>query len=181
MVRVMGFVLCGGGSRRMGQDKALLETGGETLLYRTVRCLREAGCANVTLIGPPDRYAALGIAPVSEDPERGKGPLSGIVHALDLAGEDPAAILACDLPRLTPGLIRQLIDSFVEDAEIVSAAGEPLCAVYSPKVLPPAREALFAGRLRVRDLLNGNPRHIAVSAPSAIVWNANTPEDWAAR
>jgi molybdopterin-guanine dinucleotide biosynthesis protein A len=78
-------------------------------------------------------------------------------------------------------LIRQLIQSFVGDAEIVSAAGEPLCAVYSPNVLPPAREALLSGRLRVRDLLARNPRHIAVSAPTAIVWNANTPEDWAAR
>ena len=38
---VTGIVLCGGRSTRMGQDKASLLFGGETMLARSVRVMHE--------------------------------------------------------------------------------------------------------------------------------------------
>ena len=43
-----GVVICGGESRRMGSDKALLELGGLTLLERAVEVLQSA-CASKDL------------------------------------------------------------------------------------------------------------------------------------
>lgn len=161
----------------MGRDKALLEIGGEPLIVRTARCLESAGCAPVTWIGPPARYKNLGW-PVSEDPARGQGPLSGIIHALSLTTSPLAVVVACDLPHLTPAGIRHLLDSVKHDTDVVTASGQPLCAVYHPRILPQAAAALAARQLRVRDLI-AQLRHVAVGLPPEVVWNANTPEDWA--
>ena len=43
-VPIYGAVLCGGRSRRMGRDKALLELEGQTLLQRALACLYPCYC-----------------------------------------------------------------------------------------------------------------------------------------
>ena len=54
-----GFVLAGGRSSRMGRDKALLPLDGHTLVDHIAGLVQRAA-GNVTLIGPPERYATLG-------------------------------------------------------------------------------------------------------------------------
>ena len=61
-----GFILAGGASSRMGRNKALLEIGGVPLLVRTARLL-EPLVAAVTVIGPLERYTALGLHVVPDD------------------------------------------------------------------------------------------------------------------
>ncbi|MGH9360228.1 MAG: molybdenum cofactor guanylyltransferase, partial [Terriglobia bacterium] len=55
-IPVAGFVLAGGASRRMGQDKALLEIAGEPLFLRAANLLKPYVSA-VVLLGAPDSYA----------------------------------------------------------------------------------------------------------------------------
>ena len=75
-----GFVLAGGGSRRMGRDKALLPWRGSTLIqFVAGQVLNAAG--SVTLIGNPDGLAGLGY-PVIGDLHPGCGPLGGLETAL---------------------------------------------------------------------------------------------------
>ena len=78
--RAEGFVLAGGRSSRMGQDKALLQVAGRSLLEVALEKLR-------CLDGPAPRIAAarsdlLSHAPVIPDLHPGCGPLSGIEAAL---------------------------------------------------------------------------------------------------
>jgi len=65
--QVVGMVLAGGRSSRMGQDKALLEIGGRSLLRRSVALLGSLGLAQVVVSGDypgfdclADRYPKLG-------------------------------------------------------------------------------------------------------------------------
>jgi molybdopterin-guanine dinucleotide biosynthesis protein A len=46
-----GAVLCGGASRRMGRDKALLPLDGLPLAVRVAQALGEAGAAEVVAVG----------------------------------------------------------------------------------------------------------------------------------
>ena len=45
------YILAGGASRRMGQDKALVQVDGEALALRVARALRAAGFDPITLVG----------------------------------------------------------------------------------------------------------------------------------
>ncbi|MGA2718471.1 MAG: molybdenum cofactor guanylyltransferase [Candidatus Acidiferrales bacterium] len=84
---IAGFILAGGASSRMGRDKGLLELGGAPLILHTARLL-ESFVSDVTIVGSPRRYAALGLSAIEDDAyAQGRdksrcGPLAGIATAL---------------------------------------------------------------------------------------------------
>ena len=130
---VAAFVLAGGASRRMGRDKALLALNGVPMVVRMAR-LAEPHIASVMVVGPPERYASLGLFVVS-DRWPGIGPLGGIATALSVSSADWDLILGCDLPFLTTKWIAWLIARALESpAQAVvpeSRRGlEPLAAIY---------------------------------------------------
>jgi molybdopterin-guanine dinucleotide biosynthesis protein A len=183
-MRVAAFVLAGGVSRRMGRNKALLPFAGGTLIeHVAAQALDAAG--NVTIVGRPQDYAALGLRVLGED-FPGCGPLSGIEAALRDAKEGWALVLACDMPGVTAAWLRCLIArTGASGGHVIATSGrgervEPLCALYHARLHSDVRKALEEGRFAVRDLL---PRWSVepVRPPGqAIVGNINTPEEWAA-
>ena len=74
-MQASGFVLAGGGSTRMGRNKALLPFRGSTLVQHIAGIVRQAA-GSVTLIGDPVQLAHLGL-PVVADILPGSGPASG--------------------------------------------------------------------------------------------------------
>ena len=94
-------VLCGGRSRRMGRDKALLRLGDQTLLERTVGVLSRLAPRVYLACGAEERYAELGLECVLDRLPDG-GPLAGLEAALTRLQADGGGwlgILACDMPR----------------------------------------------------------------------------------
>ena len=59
MTSLGAIILCGGGSRRMGRDKALVEVGGVPMAGRVARAMVEAGIPerSVVLVGGPETWA----------------------------------------------------------------------------------------------------------------------------
>ena len=106
-----GAVLCGGASRRMGTDKALVELQGRALASRIADALTAAGASRVVAIGGnAPALRALGLDVVS-DLHPGEGPLGGIITALGCfaAETELVAVLACDLVSPDPTTIRTLV------------------------------------------------------------------------
>lgn len=182
---IEGFVLCGGESRRMGRDKALLEINGRPLVEHVAGIIRFV-TERVTLVGPRNRYEQLGF-PVIEDAYRGLGPLSGIVAALEHTGSPRALIVACDLARLDRDFVLQLCRKSMESNGFDAWVGEhpergiePLCGVYHVRTLDRLRGYLSANRLKMRDIL-GEMRIEQVRAEDGAVFgNVNTPADYEA-
>lgn len=143
----------------MGRDKALLEIGGVPLALRAARLL-EPLVADVTLIGDPRRYVALGVRVVPDD-EPNLGPLGGIATALRVAATPWNLIVACDLPFLTRewlGFLLERATASQADALLPSSAeghAEPLCAAYHRRCEPAIRAALARGVRKVTDGLAG--------------------------
>ena len=74
-----GAVVCGGASRRMGRDKALVAVDGVAMAERVARALEAAGCADVRFVGgDAPALAALG-RPVLPDAYPGAGPLGAVI------------------------------------------------------------------------------------------------------
>ena len=95
-----GAVLCGGASRRMGTDKALLAVGRQPMALRVTIALQLAGAQSVAAVGgDTDALAALGLR-VVPDERPGEGPLAAVATAL--RAERPPPIAPADHARGRP-------------------------------------------------------------------------------
>ncbi len=131
--QVAAFVLAGGGSTRMGRDKALLELCGEPMVTRAAH-IAEPHVASVAVVAPAGRYAELEL-PLLPDRWPGAGPLGGIATALSTTRADWNLILGCDLPYLTSEWLAWFIPCTMNSAALAvvpeSRRGlEPLAAMY---------------------------------------------------
>jgi molybdenum cofactor guanylyltransferase len=174
-----GFVLAGGKSSRMGQNKAFLTIAGEPLVVRIARELA-AVTGSVTLVGEPGLYAGLGFE-VIPDGYPGCGPLAGIHAALQHARHDWSLVAACDMP-VSAHIWGELTSRSRSDSGVIMAVDEegrpePLAALYHRRCASVIEEALAAGRYKVTDALAG--LHVVqVPFEGAAFRNLNTPEQW---
>jgi len=183
-----GFILAGGASSRMGRDKALLEIGGLPLLVRTARLL-EPLVANVTVIGPPERYAALGLRVVPDD-TTAVGPLAGLATALRISRSEWNLVVGCDLPYLSAQWLEWLMaralasraDALVPET---SRGLEPLCAIYRARCASAVAAAIARGERKVIDVVAKlaleklrPDEWQAIDAEGALFKNMNTPADY---
>lgn len=154
---VIGAVLVGGTSTRMGADKASLDVGGSPLGQRSVDALVAAGL-DVMLIGATDVHAGLTGRPV-DDLWPGEGPVGGVLtalHAAFLAGATSVVCLACDLPSVDGGAVRLLLNAagprHVAVASIDGRRAHPN-GVWPVALLPALEEAFGEGASSFSDLL----------------------------
>lgn len=179
---VAGYVLAGGESRRMGQDKALLEKGGEPVILERVAVVTEA-VGNCAIVAPVGRYEDLGV-PVLADRWPGQGPLGGIVTALEASDAEWSLILAVDMLSVTPEFLAGILAEArrVQTTVVpVHADGgiEPLCGAYHADALPRLRHFFASGGRRVKDALREVDVHL-IDAPEPLLANVNTPAQWEA-
>ncbi|MSP43581.1 MAG: molybdenum cofactor guanylyltransferase MobA [Alphaproteobacteria bacterium] len=85
MGRIIGILLAGGRSERMGGgDKCLRLLGGQSLLARAIaRARPQAGELILNANGDPARFAAAGLPVIQDIVEDHAGPLAGILSALE--------------------------------------------------------------------------------------------------
>ncbi len=176
-----GFVLAGGGSTRMGRDKALLPYRGTTLAGYVASIVEQAA-GSVALIGDAKRYHGIGY-PVFPDAIPQCGPMGGIYTALSVTATDWNLVVACDMPMLSAALLRRLLEhAFQSPAQCVAGATggelEPLCAIYHRRSLPALARAIADRRLKMRDLLSELECDRVLLAEPSTLANVNTPNDW---
>jgi len=192
----LGAVFVGGQSRRMGTDKALIEAGGERLVDRTARILREAGCEQVAAIGPRqlagDYVGSVGLV---ADDHPGAGPLGALLTALRLAAQAGAAgvmVAACDLPALDVATVAAVLaaaspgNGHVGIAVADSGRREPLLSWWHTRTLATVEAAFDAGErsvLRVIEHVAMGPAMgpavgavVDVPVGADAVFNMNTPD-----
>jgi molybdenum cofactor guanylyltransferase len=179
-----GFVLTGGQSTRMGRDKALLPFEGSSLLERTAAHVR-AAAGSVTLIGMPERYAALGL-PVAADITPGVGPIGGLFTALDITRAEWNLVVACDMPGVNEAFLRGLIDAACTSNALClvpeTASGlHPLCAVYHRRARVIVASAISHKSFKMHDLLKTLEAAPWPVADASLLENVNTPLEWGAR
>jgi molybdopterin-guanine dinucleotide biosynthesis protein A len=178
-----GFVLTGGASTRMGRDKALLPIEGSTLVECTAEKVR-AAAGSVTLIGAPERYAALGI-PALADEVTGCGPIGGVYTALKHTATDWNLIVACDMPGIDVRFLSRLLAAAHEAGALCLAPRDasglhPLCAVYHRRSLAHIESAIAHNQFQMQELLNNIGAAAWPVDDSGLLTNVNTPSDFTA-
>ena len=183
---MVGAVLTGGASRRMGRTKALIELDGVPMARRVADALAVAGCGSVIAYGgDPVELEPLGM-PVLPDRHPGCGPLGGVLGALELFAEsdlhlDGVFVVACDLPALRGGDLVGMVDAVRRhrDVDVVvarTARIEPTCAIWMPRATGRLREMFDSGERALHRAIE-QLESCAVEIEPGAVRNINTPDD----
>jgi molybdenum cofactor guanylyltransferase len=178
-MRFAGFVLAGGASRRMGQDKALLPYLGEPLAGFLAKIVAQVADP-VHIIGNPARYGSLGY-PVIPDAVAPCGPAGGIYTALLQNLAEWNVLVACDMPRIDANILKTLVKNASKGDCVVplgpDGLPEPLCAIYHVRCLPVLKRAIAEDRLKMRDLVSEMHPLFISGTEAACFFNVNTPAD----
>jgi molybdenum cofactor guanylyltransferase len=186
------FVVAGGQSIRMGSDKALLLLDGTPLIARALDLLRSLGLSPRICGLRPDLARFAEVVP---DNFSQCGPLAGIEAALAVSDTDLNLFVPLDLPLLPAAFLRWLLaraeaSQAVAAIPLVSDRAQPLCAVYSRRLLEGIRRSLAVGDFKVMkgictaaESLHETVDLFAVEAVAATVgaddWPSSPPvHDW---
>ncbi len=184
---VLGAVLAGGRSARMGQDKSLLRLGGKTLIEHTVLLLRRFFEEVVVVADSPERFGFLGLE-IVPDVHKEIGPLGGIHAGLSHARSDLVFFASCDTPLVPPPLVEYLLDCKSPRLTRIPrhlGALQPLFGLYEKRLLPHIEKSIAGKEYRVLAVLGGIeflPVEITSNLPfysQDIFSNVNTPDDFA--
>ena len=183
---VNGLVLAGGKSRRMGQDKALLDRDGQSqLAYLAGLLEKKVGRVFVsTRVDQKDdgerrKYAQI------VDRYDDIGPLAGILSAMEECPEADWLVVACDLPNINGETISYLLENCSAEqpftAYVSSHDGlpEPLCAIYRAGSIDIIRRFADEGIYCPRKILIRSDTFLLEQTHPGSLDNINTPDDLA--
>jgi molybdopterin-guanine dinucleotide biosynthesis protein A len=193
-VKIVGLLLAGGQSRRMGGgDKALRVIGGVPLLERVIERMRpQVETLVLNANGDPGRFASFGLPVVPDSVPDFAGPLAGVLAGLDWTAEHrpdcPYIVsVATDAPFLPGDLVSRLVRGMEKSgADLACAASggqpHPVIGLWPVRLREDLRRAVADETVRKVDVWTARHRLATVPFPGEPIdpfFNANRPEDLA--
>lgn len=194
--RIVGVILAGGLSRRMGGgDKGMLDLGGCAMIEHVIaRLASQVDAVAVNANGDPARLAFLGLPVVPDTIDGYVGPLAGVLAGMRWAqskqpGATHIATVSADAPFLPADLVERLRAAVSEDQNAIAVACSanelhPVIGLWPVRLADDLEEALRAG---IRKVLRWTDRHgtVPVAFDKIAIagehidpfFNANTPEE----
>lgn len=195
---VIGLLLAGGQSRRMGGgDKGLHAIAGKPMLAHVLDRIRpQVGAVVINANGDPSRFSAFGVPVVADTIEGFVGPLAGILAgmrwaAANVPGAQFVASVSTDAPFIPADLVARLgasLERAPRSVALARSGGElhPVIGLWPVALADDLEAELQAG---VRKVLRWTDKHgtLAVDFEPVRIgaatvdpfFNANTPEELA--
>ena len=182
--KIVGIVLSGGKSRRMGQEKGLVTYKGKALIEYAIDTLKPL-CDELVISTTNDAYAYLGL-PMIADEIPNCGPIGGISTCMKVVNADIYLVVSCDVPHVPTELYADLLKEMKAKAVIPIGDDErkqPLVACYSSDAFSFFQDAMESVDLKMMDLLSKiEPLYFKPSINSAyyqsnIFSNLNSKDD----
>jgi len=184
-MRIGAVILCGGRSRRMGREKALLLLENKTFIQCIEEQLQPFDEVLLSVRGegqellPHHRHIA--------DRYCDCGPMGGLHASLAACRSDALLAVACDLPLFRYDLAELLCSKLQDGVDAVVPISQdgrihPLCAVYRKETTAVFEKNLTEGQYRLREALQ-RMQVCYVTVPQALqncLQNVNTPEEYQA-
>jgi molybdenum cofactor guanylyltransferase len=164
--RITTLILAGGRSSRMGQDKACLRLGDNSILENLLETAFQISGHAVIMRAPEQQSLSISWEhrdkiTIGFDKIEGEGPLQGIADSLTHIPQqtDRIFVITCDLPFLSTLWLNTLNNALTEEWDAVCTHADnitnALLAIYRPQVLKIAPKILLEGKRRPVDLLEG--------------------------
>ncbi|MDP2759292.1 MAG: molybdenum cofactor guanylyltransferase [Sideroxyarcus sp.] len=149
------IILAGGDSRRMGQDKANLLLGKQSLLQHVATVMQQQFPSIMVSVRQP--RPEIDLPQLCDDPAY-SGPLAGLAAGLERATTPWVFAVACDMPFITPVLIEYLAqcrNDYQAVVPLVHGYPQPLVAFYARGCLDEVQKLLRgSGKHSLRALLD---------------------------
>lgn len=176
---LVGVVLAGGQSLRMGTDKALLRLNGQTQLQRCQELLTGVGCDHILISRNQNdsNQNNLNQKKYLKDEHLDIGPLAGIHRAIKT---EPNAkgylVVPVDMPYLREDVLKKLLNQ--TESTYYTDAILP-CYIANQDQLLSIIEGLIARQhLSIRGLLSQLSAHAITADNPQWLINTNTPAQW---
>lgn len=185
---VGGYVLAGGQSTRMGQDKAMLTLAEKPLVLHAVTKLRRV-CADLNILGSRSELEAF--APLVRDIHEGCGPIGGLEAALEHSRHEWNLFMPVDVPFLPSAFleawVREVTASQKKEARValftVDRVPQPLFCLLHREIGPFVSEAVRQGNYKVFPVLFEAARELAKRQKVGVacsflnkIWDGTYPE-----
>jgi molybdopterin-guanine dinucleotide biosynthesis protein A len=185
MENVVGAVLAGGESSRMGRPKPVVELGGRPLILHPLGAIAAAGLEPAVVAKPDTELPDLDCVVLREPPEP-RHPLLGVVTALRESAGRPVVSVPCDLPFVPGALVGWLA---AQNDPLVVCEGDgrlqPLLGRFEPSLEVELGAAVEAGTSS-RDAVRALGARVLPEAelsnfgpPERLLFNVNDPSDLA--
>jgi len=138
------IILAGGESKRMGEDKKFVRLKGKSFLEIALGKAGRIGSEIILSVGKDEKekveeYADKYKAKVVEDKESFRGPLFGVINAVEKAKNKHVALLPADAPLVSEKFYEEITndlkDSEFEGIALKLEKAEPLFGVYEKRAL----------------------------------------------
>jgi len=187
-IELAGLVLAGGRSSRFGEEKALAELGGQSLLSHAVANLRAVTprIAVSAFAGSETemRAWATDLAVVQDRESFARsGPLAGVLSGLEWArsvGAEWLVTLPCDVVFVPSDAFEALVGAPRAAFVVTKRGAESLCAMWPVSCAAMLEQALDqGGHPPVRDFLHTLGSAEVPAVGENVFFNINTREDLA--
>lgn len=153
LTSVTAFILAGGKSSRMGEDKGLMIFDGKHLIVHLIDLLKPI-FKDVQIITNNEEYSKFELT-IRKDIIKNKGPLAGIYAGLTYSETPWNYFVACDMPFISAKVIEYLANSIKDDDLVIpfyQQYPEPLCAFYNISCLPVIEKQLTNGDNKIQNI-----------------------------
>jgi molybdopterin-guanine dinucleotide biosynthesis protein A len=192
---ILGVILAGGKSRRMGGgDKGLMDLDGKSMLAHIIERFRtQVETLIINANGDLARLSQFGVPVIPDLDTSARGPLTGLLAAMQWAKRQPQpltsiATVPVDVPFLPTDFVARLDAARGKNAAIAQSAGRrhPTIGIWPLDLMDEVSAALDRNELSVDAFA---ARHGAIAVPFPLrdvggqtidpFYNTNTPEDLA--
>lgn len=166
------IILCGGQSRRMGQDKGSMIIQDKPMINHVLSTLNNEINEVIIVLNNKDRIDKYKnfikkedynfTVTFAEDEIKNIGPMSGILTGLKHITSNYALILPCDSPYVTENLIENIFNELdsryqaivpYHDNENRLKTSEPLHSIYSKNIIPEIEELVSNDIQHIKGLI----------------------------
>ncbi len=152
---VTAFLLAGGLSSRMGEDKGLMPWQDTTMAGRVIDTLRQC-FEDIVILSNDGAYWRFGL-PLIPDLVKGMGPAGGILTGLRNSQTALNFFIACDMPLITPEVISFILKNSkagMITVPLMDNRKQPLCAVYPSSITDEWERQTAMGIIKMHELLD---------------------------
>ena len=183
-----GILLAGGESKRFnGAQKSDLIVGQSRIIDRLMTVFRTLFTEIIIVSNQPDTFLEWD-ALIVTDIYQERSSLTGLHTGLFYTQTEHAFITACDAPFLNRDLVTLLCGYRDHRTDVIipktKLGYEPLCAIYSRRILQPVQNALDRNKLKISGLfgkltVKEIPESVLRKLDPDLIsfYNINTPED----